>query len=235
MEPVEVEHWLIEAAAAATRAVRVQQPTTRVATTADRVADSAGCEILLGAGLGVLSEESGEHEWGREIRVVFDPQDGSTNFERGLEPCGPSLWAFGNGGSIAAVVSDLDCASIFSAVRDSGAFLNGAPLTSHSESDGADLLIAGETRVSERVWGRNYGASAFELCLVATGSLDGFLAVRHEVEPWDYLGGAMIAVEAGCVASDYYGRNLWDPQPRSRCAPVVGRSRAVHDRLLRCT
>src|SRR5260370_12292693 len=45
----------------------------------DLVADAAAVPVLVGAGFGVLSEESGVHHGEREIRVVIDPVDGSTN------------------------------------------------------------------------------------------------------------------------------------------------------------
>src|SRR4029453_7812997 len=51
---------------------------------AGRAADAAAVGVVLGAGLGVLSEESGRHEAGREVTVVLDPLDGSTNASRGI-------------------------------------------------------------------------------------------------------------------------------------------------------
>src|SRR5262245_5408656 len=48
----------------------------------DLVADAPAVEVLTGAGLGVLSEESGRHHPEREICVVVDPVDGSTNASR---------------------------------------------------------------------------------------------------------------------------------------------------------
>ena len=43
----------------------------------DVAADRAAVAVLLDAGLGVLSEESGRHHPEREITVVLDPLDGS--------------------------------------------------------------------------------------------------------------------------------------------------------------
>ena len=45
----------------------------------DIVADEAALGVLLPGGVGVLSEESGLHEADRDIVVVVDPLDGSTN------------------------------------------------------------------------------------------------------------------------------------------------------------
>ena len=48
----------------------------------DLVADAAAVPVLLEAGLGVLSEESGLEGAERPILAVLDPVDGSTNASR---------------------------------------------------------------------------------------------------------------------------------------------------------
>src|SRR5438105_1114829 len=50
----------------------------------DLVADAAAIKELDGHGLGVLSEESGLHRGERDVVVVLDPVDGSTNAARGI-------------------------------------------------------------------------------------------------------------------------------------------------------
>ena len=50
----------------------------------DLAADAAALPILHGAGLAVLSEESGTSGDGAELLAVIDPVDGSTNAHRGL-------------------------------------------------------------------------------------------------------------------------------------------------------
>src|SRR3954447_8445975 len=50
----------------------------------DLAADPAAVDILLGAGCGVLSEESATDEIDRDVVVVVDPVDGSTNASRGV-------------------------------------------------------------------------------------------------------------------------------------------------------
>ena len=50
----------------------------------DLVADEAAVRVLVDAGLGVVSEESGSHHPDRAIQVVLDPVDGSTNASRSL-------------------------------------------------------------------------------------------------------------------------------------------------------
>ena len=50
----------------------------------DLAADAAAVEVLVGRGLGVLSEETGRHHPDRDVTVVVDPLDGSTNASRGI-------------------------------------------------------------------------------------------------------------------------------------------------------
>ena len=69
----------------------------------DLAADAAALDVLGRAGVGVLSEESGAHDAGREILVVIDPIDGSTNASRGLPWFATSLCALdGDGARTAA-------------------------------------------------------------------------------------------------------------------------------------
>src|SRR4029453_18826647 len=50
----------------------------------DLVADAAALNVLGAAGVGILSEESGLDGGERELVVVVDPLDGSTNAARGI-------------------------------------------------------------------------------------------------------------------------------------------------------
>src|SRR3990170_2309698 len=59
----------------------------------DLAADEAALEVLDRAGLGVMSEESGLHHRDRDVVVVIDPLDGSTNASRGLPWYATSLCA----------------------------------------------------------------------------------------------------------------------------------------------
>src|SRR4051794_17727285 len=59
----------------------------------DLAADPAAVEMLVSAGCGVLSEESGLHHPDRDVVVVLDPVDGSTNASRALPWFATSLCA----------------------------------------------------------------------------------------------------------------------------------------------
>lgn len=184
--------------------------------------------------MGVWSEESGPISWDREVRVVIDPLDGTTNLARGIPHSATSMWACDGHGGIAAVVAFFPTRRVFRAVRGAGAHEGDRLLGVQAPAPNADLLVAGPSSIADGVWSRRLGASAVELCLVASGALDGFAPPDGEaLPPWDYRAGAMIAAEAGCVVSELDGADLWDPMSGAWTRPVVASSPASHERL-RC-
>src|SRR5438477_1307758 len=70
----------------------------------DLAADAAVLEVLAGAPVGILSEESGLAHAERAVVVVVDPIDGSTNAAAGLPWFATSLCAVDGDGPLAAVV-----------------------------------------------------------------------------------------------------------------------------------
>jgi ADP-ribose pyrophosphatase YjhB (NUDIX family) len=83
--------------------------------------------VLEPAGVGVLSEESGRHWPDRDVTVVLDPLDGSTNASRGIPWFGTSLCAVDPDGPLAALVVNLASGRRATAVRGQGAFVEGRP------------------------------------------------------------------------------------------------------------
>ena len=59
----------------------------------DLAADAAGLAVLDAAGVGILSEESGTSRLDRDLVVVIDPVDGSTNASHGIPWYATSLCA----------------------------------------------------------------------------------------------------------------------------------------------
>ncbi|MDQ3757955.1 MAG: hypothetical protein M3394_08915, partial [Actinomycetota bacterium] len=94
----------------------------------DVVADDAVVPMLLAAGVGVLSEESGLQEAGRDVLVVIDPVDGSTNASRRIPWYASSLCALDSDGPVAAVVANLANGVRYEAVRGQGARRDGVPI-----------------------------------------------------------------------------------------------------------
>jgi myo-inositol-1(or 4)-monophosphatase len=202
----------------------------------DLVADDAVVAVLRDAGVGVLSEESGLHDGDREIIVVVDPLDGSTNASRGLPWYGISLCAVDAQGPRAALVVNLPRASRFEAIRGKGASVDGVPLRS-TDCTEVGRAIVGLSGMPPRPLGwqqyRAMGSLALDLCEVARGGLDAFVDCSPSgAGPWDYLGGMLICREAGAVVGDAFDRELVGLDHGLRRTPIAAATPTLLDRLV---
>ena len=198
----------------------------------DLAADAAAVAVLRGAGLAVLSEESGisgedvPGMGGRDgLTVVLDPVDGSTNASGGIPWFATSLCAVDGDGARAAVVLNQASGVRYQAVRGGGA-----------TRDGTTLVTSGTTRLGEAIiafsgyparylgWSqyRGLGAAALDLCAVADGTLDAYVVVGgSRLGSWDYLGGMLVCSESGASVSELSGRSLVTLEHGERRAPVA--------------
>ena len=202
----------------------------------DVVTDEVAVEILVGAGLGVLSEESGLHFPERDVVVVVDPVDGSTNASRGVPWYATSLCAVNRDGPLAALVVNQASGERFQAVRGQGATRDGRPLAPSTCSDMSGALV-GVSGLPKHDWGwaqfRALGAAALDLCYVAAGHLDAYVdAFSSAHGPWDYLGGLLVCQEAGAVVVDAEGRELVVLEHDARRTPVAASTPALLEQLL---
>lgn len=192
----------------------------------DLAADEVALAILDGAGFGVLSEESGLTEADRPILVVLDPVDGSTNASRGIPWFATSLCALDDDGPLAALVVNLATGTRYSAVRGGGAFRDGRPIRARETIELRQSVIGLSGYPSRHLGWRQFralGASALDLCAVASGILDGFVdcTVDPAHGPWDYLGGALVCAEAGAFVVDAAGKDLVTRDHEARRSPVA--------------
>lgn len=202
----------------------------------DIAADRAALDVLRGAGLGVLSEETGPHDTERDVVVVLDPVDGSTNAARGIPWYATSLCAVDARGARVALVVNQATGERFEAVRGGGA-----------RRDGRPTGPTGCTRLSDAVLGltgyppadlgwrqmRSLGAAALDLCAVACGQLDAYVdCSNHAHSPWDYLGGMLVCQEAGASIADAAGRELVTLGWTDRRVPVAAATPGLLDELL---
>jgi fructose-1,6-bisphosphatase/inositol monophosphatase family enzyme len=202
----------------------------------DLVADEAALAVLDRAGLGALSEESGV-SWGdRDVVVVLDPLDGSTNASRGVPWFATSLCAIDSSGPIAAVVVNLADGTRYDAVAGEGARRDGV-LIRPSTCERVDESILGLSGYPPRRFGwkqyRCLGAAALDLCAVASGVLDGFVDCAPDAHaPWDYLGGVLVCREAGAIVADAFDRELVMTDYAARRTPVAAGTGALMAALL---
>jgi len=200
----------------------------------DVVADRAALAVLGGAGLGVLSEETGLHPGG-DLLVVLDPVDGSTNASRGLPWFASSLCALDAAGPWVAVVVNQATGTRFEAVRGGGARRDGRPITPSGCTSLGQALV-GFSALPPRHLGwsqfRSLGAAALDLCAVASGGLDAFDCGPGRLGPWDYLGGMLVCQEAGAVVVEADGLDLVRRGHGDRRSPVAAATTALLDELL---
>jgi fructose-1,6-bisphosphatase/inositol monophosphatase family enzyme len=197
----------------------------------DLAADRAALDILLAEGVGVVSEESGAHATDREVVVVLDPVDGSTNASRGIPWYATSLCAVDAGGPLAAVVDNLAGGTRFEAVRGEGATRDGRPITpSACESIGRAMVAISGFPPHRLGWYqfRALGAAALDLCAVADGTVDAYIDCSPSAHaPWDYLGALLVCREAGATIGDADGRELVVVDHVARLTPVAAATPAL--------
>lgn len=169
----------------------------------------------------ILAEERGlTRRSASPYQWVVDPLDGTTNFAHGFPSYCVSIGVEYKGRGLIGVVFDPTRDELFTAQRDKGAFLNGAPI-SVSSVDHLDraLLATGfaydirETpnnnldhfaRFALQAQGlRRTGTAALDLCYVAGGRFDGYWEVA--LNPWDMAAGIVILEEAGGKVTNFKG------------------------------
>lgn len=201
----------------------------------DVVADDIAVPMLLAAGIGVVSEESGIHEPERAIKAVLDPIDGSTNASIGLPWYATSICAVDADGPVAALVKNQALDVTYTATRGGGARRDGSRIapTGRSElSDGIVVVNDLPPRLGARQF-RIYGAAALDLCAVADGTFDGFVDCGTGLAPWDYLGGVLVCREAGAAVATLDGADLDQIDPGTRRHVVAGSTPKLRDQLSR--
>ena len=192
----------------------------------DLRADSAALEVLHGAGVAVLSEESeitgvfGDDD----LCVVMDPLDGSTNASRGVQWFATALCAIDKNGMRAGlVVNQANGIDRYWASTGGGAFHNGVAMRPSACVDLSEAVVGVSGIPKQRPkWGqfRALGAAALDICLVADGVIDAWIDFNtHGV--WDYLASALICQEAGAQIAEHQDRDLVVHQHNQRRTPIV--------------
>jgi myo-inositol-1(or 4)-monophosphatase len=166
---------------------------------------------------GTVEQASGQH-----YRWVIDPLDGTTNFIHGCPPYCTSLALLAGDEPVVGVVYEAFSGECFYAWKGSKAYLDGREIRvstidrfehtlttvglSHGSKDTIDdLLLSMGTLLHETSGIRRIGSAAIDLCYVACGRVDGFF--QKNLSPWDVAAGALIALQAGGVVTDYAGGN----------------------------
>lgn len=203
----------------------------------DLVVDSIVLEALADAGLSVLSEESGITDSDSAELVVVDPLDGSTNASQGIPWFATSLCLLDDDGASVALVRNQASGVTYSAIRGRGAWRDGIEISASACTSISEAIV-GLSGMPPMPFGwkqfRALGASALDLCLVASGALDGFVDCSVDAHGvWDYAGGMLICAEAGAMVVDGFGRELLVRFPEWKRTPVAAATPELLAQLVR--
>ena len=215
------------------------KPDLSPVTEADRASEQAIRGLLARErpGDGVLGEEFGAGP-AAERRWILDPIDGTVNYVRGIPVWGTLIALEQAGRVVVGVVSAPLLGRRWWAVRDGGAFLNGAPIRVSQVSSLADAQLCYSAQVtfeecgygpqalalSRRCWRTRGFGDFWSHLLVAEGAVD--VAADPIAAVWDLAPLQVILEEAGGRFTDFRGAARIDG------GNVVTSNGLVHDEAL---
>ena len=167
---------------------------------------------------GVFGEESGIQSSSSPYRWVIDPIDGTVSFIHDTHYWCVSIALQKDGETIAGAIYAPKFDELFYAEKGKGAFLNGKKISvSNCENLRSAVVTTGFAcvrakrkpdnmiyfpQVLRKVQSmRRCGSAALDLCHVAVGRYDGYWEM--ELNLYDVAAGAVIALEAGAVVTDF--------------------------------
>ena len=186
----------------------------------DKIAEDVAIEFIDKSGLkvNILSEEAGFIDVGGKYTFVLDPVDGTRNAYRGIPFYSVSL-AIGK--SMLSdveygIVKNIPTGDVFIAEKGHGAFLNnkqiGIPEMPRKEK--LSTLTLGKNidsltlSLSKSGIVRSLGSASLEMCMVAIGGVDYYVAGKEYLRVTDIAASTLIIREAGGVVKDIYGNEL---------------------------
>lgn len=149
---------------------------------------------------------------------LIDPIDGTNNFAHRMLFFTVSIAAMYQGKPVVGVIFEPATESMFTAVKDGEAQLNGRRITVSEDkidkfasigldSHFDDGVPAWAAEVIRRTRFRVLGSAALQLAYVAKGGLIAHFA--HDVKLWDIAAGALIAEAAGAIVGDWQGGKIF--------------------------
>jgi myo-inositol-1(or 4)-monophosphatase len=188
----------------------------------------------------IIGEEGGNTSGSSGITWIIDPIDGTVNYFYGHPGWNVSIAAKDSMGVLIGVVYSPTINSLWHGIRGEGAFLNGHPIHVTACTSLIDALVGTgfSYEVNQRREQalfvaklipkvrdiRRVGAAAVDLCMVASGALDGYF--EASLKEWDLAAGGLIAQEAGAIVS---GRLGGTPDNEM----VIAAGPALHEILMR--
>ncbi|MDH4330061.1 MAG: inositol monophosphatase [Candidatus Moranbacteria bacterium] len=191
----------------------------------------------------IMSEEAGGNGKDSKFSWVIDPIDGTTNFSKKIPFFNIAVALEVNGRVVLGAVFQPITNELFWAEKEQGAFLNEKRIFVDSETkyndaffgychgksvDDIKYMIDMMKKVKpEAREFRKFGSADLELCYVACGRLNGFVA--KGVKLMDFKPGCIIAQEAGAIITDFSGK---DWQGNTNGDVLTTSSKELHEKLL---
>lgn len=152
---------------------------------------------------------------------ILDPLDGTTNYIHQFPVFCISLGLEMDADLKVGIIDVPLLGETFTAIRGQGAYLNGRKISVSATDKLSDALLATgffaddkpalekqlrvfTELVAECRGVRRAGAAAYDLCMVAKGSFDGFW--EPNLKPWDVAAGQLLVEEAGGVVLNREGK-----------------------------
>lgn len=169
---------------------------------------------------GVMAEEDGIKETGKDYCWIIDPLDGTVNFVHGLPMFCVSIGLKYKDEIIVGVIYAPVMKEVFIAEKDKGAWLNGKRINVSKNQDiirslaatgfpyyfrkDSQRVMKNFDNIVHEVQGiRRLGSAALDLAYVACGRFEFFW--EEGLKPWDTAAGILMVKEAGGTISDYDG------------------------------
>ena len=173
---------------------------------------------------------------------IIDPIDGTKYFMRGVPQYAISVALVEAHQPVVAAVYNPATDELFSAVRGTGAWLNGQPLHVTPPRDGRPVVLVNPPALERGVFRaieaaaecRPMGSIAYTLALVSAGRADATLNLDG-LNEWDVAGGVLLIEEAGGTVMDRNGSPLSFNQSNTTIRGILAADKDLLNRLLTFT
>jgi myo-inositol-1(or 4)-monophosphatase len=183
---------------------------------------------------------------GEKFWWIIDPIDGTNNFAHRMLLFAVSIGLIYEGEPIIGVIFEPATESIFTAVKDDEAQLNGRRITageeemnefssvgldSHFECDNG--VPAWTCEIIKRTRFRNLGTTALQLAYVAKGGM--VATITNTPKLWDIAAGKVITESAGAIMTDWQGGKIFPVDPdnyEGQTFQVITANKKVHQQIV---
>ena len=175
---------------------------------------------------------------------VIDPIDGTNNFAHGMLLFGVSIGVCFEGEPVVGVIFEPATDSMFTAVKDGQAQVNGKPIQAGDagidkftsvglDSHFDDGVPAWTCELMQRSRFRNLGTTALQLVYTAKGGMVATIANTPKL--WDIAAGTLIAEAAGAVVTDWRGGSIFPidlDRYDGHIFPIIAANKKVHPEIV---